>query len=276
MGKYLEELAKTSARAVRDPEEVGGIVTALAYEPLSELPYGMRWEAGNMLRITALLPSEKAKELCFAEYLSLLRISCCLSKASDYAAKLRIPFSDFDNMPLKMSKFSEVAVKAFTSFVDSKSDSLKGSSVYERVCDIAADNDIMIITALTTFKQLFRRITMLTADWNGQCSIVEFAKRAAACAQIIKLLMVDCFRFAFGDMFVLTNLKNKLVEDADTWENKKAFEKWFGTGVEGVSKYDRVDMFGDEYDTDADQYLPEDTSDATDLTESGNARNECG
>ena len=60
--------------------------------------------------------------------------------------------------------------------------------------------------------------------------------------------MIDCFRFAFPELFVYSELERRV--SADDPESL-----FYNNNYDNKSPYDRIDSFGDDYDTDANKFL---------------------
>lgn len=237
MRKTLSELmSETAGNRISDPIEVGKLVTELAYITLGELSREMTEWGEGLLRYMG-LPDRDAYTLRFGELLNMIRIVCCNDKVSDYAARLKLSFIELSEGSAYVKLFKAVTLGAFTDFIDQKSGTLRGSSVYNRISSIGV-YDLSIRAARDmTLGELFKEFGAITR-WNIGCSLKRFAERTSACCLIIKLLMVDCFRFAFPDLFSFSELENR-----------------FNGYDDDLCEYDRIDSFGDAYDTDADRFL---------------------
>lgn len=254
MGKYLDELISSAQnKRIDDPEEAGRITTELAYCTLGELSSEMtKWGEG-LLNFTY-LPKENAYTLRFGELLNLLRIMCCELGLSDYAARLRLSLFDITSHSTEVKLFKAVTLGVFADFIDRKTGTLRGSSVYNRVSLIAEEKLGLEIGREMTFDKLLSKFTPMMY-WNYASSLKLFTERISACALIIKLLMIDCFRFAFGELFGFSDLKDRLVEQTENWEKEDDFYSCYIKEDGTTLKFDRADHFGDEYDIEADDHL---------------------
>ena len=243
MRKKLSELiSETEGNRISDPTEAGRFVTELANVTLGELSREMT-EWGEALLKYMPLPANNAYSLRYGELLNLLRIFCCDTRESDYAARLKVSLIEGAECSVYVKLFKAITLEAFVKFIDRKSETRRGSSVYDRVRRTAWEHGIYIEPYMT-FGELFKAIGVITR-WNIGCSVSSFAERTSACCLIIKLLMVDCFRFAFPELFIYSELERRVsADDPESlfFDNK-------------TSPYDRIESFGDDYDTDADKFL---------------------
>ena len=254
MSTKLDEMMSFAENGcINDPVEAGKIITELAYCTVGELSSEAVSWCGRLLNFF-FLPTENAPTLCYGELVNLLRLECCELKGDDYAASLGVTLFKLSENSMHVKLFKAVTLGAFTDFIDRKSKTLNGTSVYNRVADVARSVLDTDISRGMTFNRLYSKFGSLTA-WRIGTSLQRFAERASAYCLITKLLLIDCFRFAFSDLFVLSDLKDKLVGYGDNWEKKADFYRNFEKADDGSLKADRTDSFGDEYDTEAYAYL---------------------
>lgn len=249
MSKFLDKLFE-SKNFINDPDEVARVTDDMAYCRLYELSADTVKLGQNLLKYV-FLPTDEGCGLRYGELAGLLRVLCCDHKSSDLAAHLRTVLINKTVSCMKAKMFKMVTLRAFANFVDTKTGTVRGSSVYNRVRSIAgAELDFTVLTS-TTFNDLFNAFNNRMSYWNIACTLEVHAEKTSACCQIAKLLLIDCFRFVYSGLFVLNDLKNRLVESAEKWETSNEYEEWYSTEDKNVSKYDNVDQFGDEYDTEA-------------------------
>lgn len=251
MSKFLDKLFE-SKNFINDPDEVARVTDDMAYCRLYELSADTVKLGQNLLKYV-FLPTDEGCGLRYVELAGLLRVLCCDHKSSDLAAHLRTVLINKTVSCMKAKMFKMVTLRAFADFVDRKTDTVRGSSVYNRISRIAkTELDFNVYTS-TTFNDLFNAFDGRISYWNIGCTLEVHAKKTSACCQIAKLLLIDCFRFVYSELFVLNDLKNRLVKSADSWETRLEYDQWYSTEDKNVSKYDKVDQFGDEYDVEAEE-----------------------
>lgn len=251
MSKFLDKLFE-SKDCIDEPDEAERVIEDMANCRLYEISPQTAKLGENLLKYV-FLPTDEGGSLRYAELAGLLRVLCCDQSSSDHAAHLRTVLINKNVSCIEAKMFKMVTLKAFTDFIDRKTGTARGSTVYKRVRRIAEDELDFTIYPHTTFDHLFNAFNNRLSSWNIDCTLDVHAKKTAACCQIAKLLLIDCFRFTYSEYFLLGALKKRLVEAAEFWDKGAQYEEWYGTEDENISKYDKVDQFGDDYDTEAEE-----------------------
>lgn len=246
MGKYLDEMInKAENNRISDLDKVWENAERLAYSKLGELSPDFAYYGEWHLKWFA-LPYADSNSLRFGELLCLKRVQCCSCECDDFAAGL-LPLLSRDGFLPEVRAFLNSTIDAFTRAIDKYRGLTRGRSVYGRICHVAEQELNIDITPDMTVKELFDKFGSITV-WNPHSLLDSFYKRTKACCLIAKLLLIDCFRFAFGELFIMSDLKIRLEYPDDTFYPFDEIENEY-------TEYDNVNIFGDAYDTEADDFL---------------------
>ena len=184
-------------------------------------------QMGHDLLDSLFLPSAYPQLLSFGELLNLIRVAYLHDNLIEWMALLKIFFTWTEPVISKVKLFAAVPIKSLANLVDKRSKTEKGSLFFIYLYERVHNNFGYDLTRTTTIGQLFSLLGNMTA-WEPPLPISEFEKKTHASCEIIKILMIDMFRFAYPEMFVLSKLKDRLASYCRDWSSDK-FDFEFGS-----------------------------------------------
>lgn len=242
-----EPINRAASEKVIEPDKVGENAEKLANSTLGELSDALVKHGEDVLKQLG-LPCDNARSLRFGQLLCLKRTQCCESRSDDPAASLLPLLTDAGSTVIKQFMASTLA--AFAEFSDVKTGLPRARSVLNRVRFIAEHELNISVAPVITVRELLSYFADMTkwTNWDTDTPLGEFYRRAKACCLIIKLILIDCFRFAFGELFFYGELKAELEHPDDLFIEIDEYDGEYS------EKYD-INRFGDEYDTEAEDFL---------------------
>ncbi|MCH5193288.1 MAG: hypothetical protein J1F11_04950 [Oscillospiraceae bacterium] len=238
MKVHFTELMKLSDKGyIDDQENVKKITDALVNSTLDELtvPCYDTMQLGRALLYEKYLPYSRPQDICFGELANLLRINCLERMSPTWSSKIKDVLACSSGYIGKARLFTAVTVKAFTDYIDAKTGTSMGSMVYSRIQFKALRWLSFEITDTMTIGQLFCRMGPSMTQWNNTQPLEAFTEYALTCCEITDLLFIDCLRFAYGEMFSLVSLKDRITADCKDWKNRSDFDRQYGVKYEDIS-----------------------------------------
>ena len=227
---------------IDDPDDVKNITDDLMICTLDKLtvPGHNTIDVGKNLLHSMFLPCDKPQELCFGELLNLFRVSYLHDNALEWMGLIRIFFAWTANVIGTVKLFAAISVKSLADMIDQRSGTERGNFFFLKIYEKLHMYFNFDMTRTTTVGQLFSLLEPSMTQWNPPQPLDDFAHKAYVGCEIIKMMMIDLFRFGYSEFFVLSKLKDKLAADCDDWSGYY-YDAEFGNRFD-ITDYD-FDVF---------------------------------
>ena len=265
MSKAYERVMRLSNKGYIDnPEDVGEITDAMMNRTLAEMTvpsYNTAYLGGRLLECVY-LPAGVAEAVRFGELLNLIRVCCLETDEPEMAAKLVPMLRSVSQTVGSVKLFTAIPIKSLMQFIIDKANSPRPAYLYARICEKSSTELRYTIGDETTIGDFIRHIENRMTHWLPGSSLDEFTKYAHSCCEIVKMLLVDCLRVGYLEMFKLSEFHSRIEKLAAEqgccsksdlmWLNKKYAEsyntKYDYTTDDKIFDDDESDEFVDEDD----------------------------
>lgn len=262
---------------IDNPEDVEEITDAMMNCTLAEMTvpsYNTACLGGRIMECFY-LPADAAVDVRFGELLNLIRVCCLEIDNPEMAAKLVPMLRSVSQSVGSVSLFTAIPIKSLTQFITDKTQSPLPGYLYRRICEKSSVALGYPIRDNTTVGDFIGHIENRMTRWLPGSSLKKFTEYAHSCCEIVKMLLVDCLRVGYIEMFKLSEFHSRIEKLAAEqgccsksdlmWLNKKYAEsyntKYDYTTDDKIFDDDESDEFRDDTDFDEDDFDMEDFDD---------------
>lgn len=222
MKKFLDEIMKESDKGYIDDLEYTEILAkkmiCLTYEDLSAAKgYNTAALITDMVRANN-YPECDVDKISFGDMLTLAAFNdyCEYDRFYDKLANLLLLISSV-NPDVRL--FTSVSVKALMELVDKKTDTDKGSKMYEKIEEYMGKYFCRTISEGTTVKQLIGTLISKMTNRPLSMYMVEFNDIVDVSLEILEMLTVKALRDVFSEELDYKPLQERICGNTDIYDD---------------------------------------------------------
>ena len=213
MKKKFDSIMRLSNKGYIDnPKDVKEITDAMMSCTLEDLalPSCNIMPISTRLLEIFYLPSAVAEEVRFGELLNLFRVYCLEVNSAEMAAQLVPILIKLSQTIGKVRLFTAIPIKSLMNYIANMALSPLPGQVYNRICGKCARHLGFNLPDDATIGDFLDRINVRMTRWTPGTSLDGFVDYAQNCCEIVKMMLIDCLRIGYIDMFKLSKLNDRL------------------------------------------------------------------